>query len=121
MTPVTGAAILAALENGLQFAGAPSGRFPQISGLKVEASVQSPKGQRVRGVTAGGVALDPAKTYRVATNDFMARGGDGYAMLAGSAHLTVDSGDALLAQTVMDYAEKLKTIDATVEGRLVFV
>lgn len=120
VTSVPGAAILAALENGLQFAGAPSGRFPQISGLKAEASKDRPKGARVRAVAVNGVPLDLAKTYKIAINDFMARGGDGYGMLAGNAHITVDSGDALLAQTVMDYAAKLKTIDAKAESRLVF-
>jgi 2',3'-cyclic-nucleotide 2'-phosphodiesterase (5'-nucleotidase family) len=70
-------------------------------------------------VTVGGVALDPAKTYRVASNDFMARGGDGYGMLAGSSAITSDSGDQLIAQAVMDYVAKLKTVDAVIDGRMV--
>jgi 2',3'-cyclic-nucleotide 2'-phosphodiesterase (5'-nucleotidase family) len=119
VTAVTGQAIRAALENGLQFADAPSGRFPQVSGLVVTAALAAPKGKRVESVTIGGAPLDPAKTYKVATNDFMARGGDGYAMLAGETKVTIDTGDALVAQTVMDYAKQVKVIDAKADGRIV--
>jgi 5'-nucleotidase/UDP-sugar diphosphatase len=119
VTSVTGAALLAALENGLQFAGAASGRFPQISGLAVKASLAAPKGARVKSVLVNGVPLDPAKMYKIAINDFMARGGDGYGMLAGTSKVTIDTGNVLLAQTVMDYAQKLGTIGAKVEGRMV--
>ena len=33
-------------------------------------------------VEVGGAPLDPAKVYTVATNDYLAGGGDGYAALA---------------------------------------
>jgi 2',3'-cyclic-nucleotide 2'-phosphodiesterase (5'-nucleotidase family) len=38
-------------------------------------------GSRVLSIAVGGAPLDPDKFYRVAVNDFMARGGDGYAPL----------------------------------------
>ena len=37
-------------------------------------------GARVTGVTVGGTPLDDGAFYTLATNDFMARGGDGYAV-----------------------------------------
>ncbi|WP_158809780.1 bifunctional UDP-sugar hydrolase/5'-nucleotidase [Beijerinckia sp. L45] len=118
VTSVTGRAVLDALENGLAFAEGPSGRFPQIAGMRIVASAAAPRGSRVRSVMIAGVPLDPARSYKVASNDFMTRGGDGYAMLAGSTKVTVDSGDALVAQTVMDYAQATKTIDVKVDGRM---
>jgi 2',3'-cyclic-nucleotide 2'-phosphodiesterase (5'-nucleotidase family) len=38
-------------------------------------------GQRVVAATVGGRPVDPAGRYRVAVPDYLARGGDGYAML----------------------------------------
>jgi len=79
---VPGKAILAALENGFSRMGVPAGRFPQLSGVSVVIDASQPQGARVKEVTVNGEALDPARVYRVATNDFMARGGDGFGMLA---------------------------------------
>jgi 2',3'-cyclic-nucleotide 2'-phosphodiesterase (5'-nucleotidase family) len=121
ITQVSGRAILAALENGFSQLPKRSGRFPQISGLKVTISVAALPGSRVQSVLVNGESLDPSRFYRLATNDFMTRGGDGYAMLAGATHVTLDSGEELLARAVMDYAERLQTIAAKVEGRIVFI
>ena len=57
---------------------ADAGRFPQVSGMTVEFDPRQPAGSRVLSITVGGAPLDADKTYRVAVNDFMARGGDGY-------------------------------------------
>ena len=52
--------------------------FP-VSGLELTLA-RCPGPQRLQGVTlAGGGALEPGKTYRVALPDFLARGGDGLA------------------------------------------
>jgi 5'-nucleotidase / UDP-sugar diphosphatase len=71
-------------------------------------------------VTVNGQALDPSRDYRLATNGFMARGGDGFGMLAGKSEVTKDSGTRLVALDVIGYAESLKLIAAKVEGRIVF-
>jgi 2',3'-cyclic-nucleotide 2'-phosphodiesterase (5'-nucleotidase family) len=115
VTVVTGAALRAALENG--FSGQGSGRFPQISGMRVTIERSAPVGSRVRSVEVAGVPLDPAKRYRVATHDFIARGGDGYVTLNDPA-ATDDSGDRLVANDVMAYARKLGTITSEIEGRI---
>ena len=115
VTVVTGAALVAALENGVSGQG--SGRFPQISGMRVVVDRAAPAGSRVLSVEVGGAPLDPARRYRVATHDFIARGADGYVTLKDPA-ATEDSGDKLVANDVMAYARKLGTIDAKVEGRL---
>ncbi len=117
---VTGQAVLAALENGFSKLPLMSGAFPHLSGLNVVISTGAAPGSRVRSVQVNGAPLDVARTYKVAANDFMTQGGDGYKMLAG-AHITLDSGNILLSRAVMDYAEKLQTITAKVEGRIVFV
>ncbi len=118
VTAVPGKAILSALENGFSRIGAPSGRFPQVSGLAVVVDSARPPGARVKAAAVNGEALDPTRAYRLATNDFMARGGDGYGMLAGKNEVTRDSGTRLIALDVIGYAESLKVIDAKVEGRI---
>ena len=119
VTSITGKAIREALENGLSQVENRAGRFPHVSGLKVTASFAKPAGSRVETVEINGAPLDDAKTYKVATNDFMLRGGDGYTSLAGKSAATVDSGGKLLANDVMVYARKLGTVNAKVEGRVV--
>lgn len=117
-TAVTGADIRAAIENGLSKAADRAGRFPQFSGMTVTARLSNPPGSRAEAIEINGQPLDPARVYSLATNDFLARGADGYAMLAGKSKITDDSGDALVANDVMVHARKLGTIAAKVEGRL---
>jgi 2',3'-cyclic-nucleotide 2'-phosphodiesterase (5'-nucleotidase family) len=115
---IKGSGLRAAIENGLSRLPAAAGRFPHVSGMTIEFDPRQPAGARVVTIAVGGVPLDPAKTYRIATNDFMARGGDGYSSLAELEPL-VPLGDApLLSDEVMIYLRKLDRVESTVEGRL---
>lgn len=67
-----------------------------------------------------GEALDTSRDYKLTTNNCMARGGDGYGMLAGKTQVGADSGTRLVALDGTDYAEAAKIIDAKVEGRIAF-
>ncbi len=75
---LTGQQIREALEHGVSAVENGEGRFPQVSGLSFSYSPSAPAGKRVREVLIGGKPLDPKREYEVATNDFMAAGGDGY-------------------------------------------
>ena len=64
-----------------------NGRFPQVSGLCFTYDISAAVGSRVTLVTrqtatggcdGGPVDLSGAVSYTVATNDFVAAGGDGY-------------------------------------------
>jgi 2',3'-cyclic-nucleotide 2'-phosphodiesterase (5'-nucleotidase family) len=118
---VTGATLLAALENGVAAVEDGAGRFPQVSGMNVQVDLKKPAGSRIGSVEIGGVPLDTQAKYRLATNDFMLRGGDGYTML-GEGHVIVGELDGkLLADSVISYIAKAGTIAPKVEGRVVFV
>lgn len=78
---VTGAELKAALENGVSDVENGAGRFPQISGMSFTYSKSKPAGERVIEVKVGDAPLDLEKTYKLATIDFLAAGGDGYEML----------------------------------------
>lgn len=118
-TRVSGAGLLAALEHGFSNLPAPNGRFPAVSGIKVVVDSSAPVGSRVISLEIAGAPADPARVYTVATNDFMARGGDGYkGLVSASTTITDDSGGALVANAVMAEARKLGTIDAKIDGRI---
>lgn len=117
---VSGKAVVAALENGFSQLDRPSGRFPQVAALVVTVDRSAPLGRRVRSVAIGGEPLDPSRLYRLATNDFLARGGDGYWMLAGEMRASTDSGVRLVAQDVIAHVEAAKVVEARTEGRITF-
>ncbi len=116
---ISGAALRRAIENGLSMLPAASGRFPQVSGLIVEADASRPAGRRVNTIRIGGQRLDNARTYRVAVNDYMARGGDDYAMFRDAPRVLPDADGPVLANDVIDYLQRQGTVHARVEGRIV--
>ncbi len=119
LTVLSGADLLAALEHGVSKVEEKAGRFPQVSGLTFTYDPKLPSGTRVTNVTVGGQPLDPGKTYRVATNDYMLKGGDGYTALTRGRTVVDASGAVLMATMVMDYVEARKTVAPKVEGRIV--
>jgi 5'-nucleotidase / UDP-sugar diphosphatase len=119
LAEVTGKQIEAALENGFSKMEDGAGRFPQVSGLKVEADATKPAGSRVVSVTVGDKPLDMNATYRLATNDYMLGGGDGYVSLAGGKVIINGGNGKLMANDVMFYVHSAGTVDAKVEGRIV--
>jgi 5'-nucleotidase/UDP-sugar diphosphatase len=116
---ISGADLVRALENGLSLLPNAAGRFPQVSGLTIEADVSRPAGTRITAINVGGAPLEAGKIYRVATNDFLARGGDGYTTFRDARSLLPDSDSPLLVNAMMDYVKAVGTIRTGVEGRLV--
>ena len=99
-----GDVLLAALEHGANAIEDGAGRFLQVGGLRyaIDTSV-APDAGRVSDVevmTADGWApLDPDAEYGIVTNNFIAAGGDGFAMLASEQtdfyDTAIDMADAL--------------------------
>jgi 5'-nucleotidase len=61
--------------------------------------------------------LDPVAIYKIATNEFMRRGGDGYTIFRDRAIDPYDFGPGL-EDTVAAYIQARSPIAATVEGRI---
>ena len=81
---LTGKQLLGALEHGASGYENGAGRFLQVAGLTYSVEPAKPVGQRVSAVSvrtkAGGwEPLRPEAVYRVATVDYAAEGGDGFA------------------------------------------
>lgn len=77
---VTGAQVLAALENGVSQVEDGAGRFPQVAGMTFTADLSAEPGSRISDVMVGGEPLDLERTYSLVSNNFVRNGGDGYAM-----------------------------------------
>ena len=87
---LTGAEVLAALEDGVANhldLNLSNGSHPYAAGLRWDLDLRQPKGRRfshvqVRSKATGAWApLDPARSYVLVTNDFVAAGRDGFATL----------------------------------------
>jgi 2',3'-cyclic-nucleotide 2'-phosphodiesterase (5'-nucleotidase family) len=130
---IRGRGLWEALEHGVSGRG--GGRFPQVSGIKITYCPQGEPGKRLREVRVGMEPLEMDRMYLLATNDFLAAGGDGYSSLVQA----LDEGDkmenlggALVGGSITFsdpgrwvrelFAEKVKekgTVSPSLEGRIV--
>ena len=118
VTELPGSQILAALENGVSQVEKGAGRFPQVSGIEFVYDPTAPAGSRIASVKINGTDLDPDAVYKVATNDYMLGGGDGYGALGGG-NVLVNAGNGnLMANDVMEYVAGMGTVTSKVEGRI---
>ena len=85
---LTGAQLKAALEQQATAGSDGSGRMLQISnGLTYSWSTSAAVGSKVSNLQINGVDVDPAATYRVTINNFLAGGGDGFTAFTGGTNL----------------------------------
>jgi 5'-nucleotidase len=76
---LTGAQIKAVLEQQFDNPTAGQNRILQVSeGFTYTWDAKAPKGSKVSNIALNGTPLDPAKTYRVTVNSFLADGGDNF-------------------------------------------
>ena len=118
LTELSGEQLRLALENGVSQHEKGAGRFPQVSGMAYVFDPAAEAGKRITEITVGGAPLDPARTYRVAVNDYILGGGDGYDALTAGVLITNAGGGNLLANDVMAHVEKAGTVKPAVEGRI---
>lgn len=112
---VKGSDIKAALENGVSDYPEPKGAFPQVGGMTFKIDPNAAAGSRVHSVKIGGKALDEKAVYTLATNDFLAAGGDEYTMFGSypQAGMFGSLDEALIA-----YIQELGTANPAIEGRI---
>ncbi len=79
---LTGKQVVEALEHGVAGIEDGEGWFPQVAGLSFKYSPSGAKGARIREILIAGQPVNPGKEYTIATNDFLAVGGDGYKAFA---------------------------------------
>lgn len=118
---LTGTDVWAMLENSVSQVEDVAGRFLQVSGLRYSFDATQEAGSRIvsADVWQDGewVALDLEATYRLAANDFIRNGGDGFAMFAENAINAYDQGSPL-DTVVADYIVANSPVAPEVEGRI---
>ena len=82
---VTGATLVAALENGVGQIEEGAGRFPQVAGMSYVFDASAAPGSRISDVKVGGAPIDMDATYGVVSNNYVRNGGDGYKMFVDAA------------------------------------
>jgi 2',3'-cyclic-nucleotide 2'-phosphodiesterase (5'-nucleotidase family) len=108
---LTGAQILRILEHSVtDRAGS-----LQVSGLSFRFDFSRPASRRVLEATIGGQPLDPEKTYRVVTIDFLAGGGDGFKTFLDGTNVAYGDEEVW---AVAEYIRAHSPVDPRVEGRI---
>lgn len=132
---LTGKQIREALEHGVSAVEDEEGRFPQVSGLTFKYSPSEKRGSRIKEISVAGRPIDLDREYIVATNDFLAVGGDGYkafgeaikssrdfsvigGMMKGGKVIYSDSG-RWLRDVVVEYIKEKKRIAPAIEDRII--
>ena len=98
---VTGDALHGALERSVDELPRPTGHYLQTAGVQFTVDPARPPGRRVSAVRVGGRPVAPAALYRVAVPDYLARGRDGYPMLAAARVLLTPEDGPGLIETVL--------------------
>jgi len=126
---VKGHELKSIFEYGLTGPDSSGGGFPQVSGIRLTYNPAAPEGQRIKDLQVGGIPLNPNAWYSLATIDFLAAGGDGYAVLKkiietqegeateGNRVILFDSSREI-RDLVTDYIKEKKQISASVDDRI---
>jgi 5'-nucleotidase len=115
---VTGAVLLAALNNGVARLPASAGQFPQVSGLTFTVDTNAPPGNRIRNAAVNGQPLVETRRYRLAIPDYVFNGGDGYSMFSGQRVLVGPESGNLLVSVVERFVSAQKQIAPALDGRI---
>lgn len=115
MLEVTGQAIKDALEVGVSLYPETSGGFPQVGGMAYTFDPEKAPGERIVELLIGGEPADMEKTYKLATNDFLAAGGDNYTSLA---EFPVVFNLGSMDEVIVEYLRENSPVAPEVEGRI---
>ena len=113
---VTGAQILAALENGVSQVEEGAGRFPQVAGMSFTVDLTQVPGSRISNVMVGDAPLDPQATYGAVSNNYVRNGGDGYRMFRDAMN-AYDYGPDL-ADVTAEFLAKVGPYQPYTDGRI---
>ncbi len=115
---VKGDDIYTAVERGIRLYpdGGSNGGFLHVSGIKYVFDASKTAGERIVSIkTLDGKELDRNKSYKVATNDYLYNGGDGYEELKKAKLL---SKGELLKDVLAKYLKAKGEVDVKLEGRI---
>lgn len=114
---LTGSTVIETLEYGLSGLDQLEGRFLQVSGMRFTARGGRVISAEILNADGGYSPLDPNATYSVATNSYLAGGGDGFTVLKEKATYRRPTYVSLNSLVQSELAA-LKTVAPQVEGRI---
>lgn len=112
---VTGAELKQLLENGAKAYPETLGAFAHVGGMSYKIDADKPAGERVHSIWVNGQPIDMDKTYLLATNDFIAAGGDEYTLLADKG---IVNEFPALDEALITYIQHLGKVEVQEEGRI---
>lgn len=123
---IKGAAIRECLESLMERILVPDndGAFPYASRLRYTADMNRPKHSRITALDVqdsdgSWAPIDPDRIYRIATNQYLADGRDGYGKFKTDAGYRYDTG-FLDAEILMEYVEQTGPLTRLTEERITF-
>jgi len=119
---ISGAGLLAALENGVSQVEEGAGRFPQVAGMQYtwDPNKAPDDGRIVEALVMNGdewAPIDPVKMYSVVTNNYVRGGGDGYKMFSTEGKNAYDYGPSL-EDVVAEYLAEKGPYKPYTDGRI---
>jgi 2',3'-cyclic-nucleotide 2'-phosphodiesterase (5'-nucleotidase family) len=118
---VTGAQLREAIENGVSNVEKTDGRFPQVAGArytfdKTKAAMQRVASLEIQDASGKFSPVDASKTYRIVTNSFVMKGGDGYDVFKKSSYQE----DLYIVdyEMFLQYLKANNPLTAKIEGRI---
>lgn len=112
---LTGEQIKLALENGVSAYPDSKGAFPHVAGITFSIDPDEDAGSRVHSMKIGGKSVEMGKEYLVATNDFMAAGGDEYTSFMDS---PIVNEFPALDEALIAYIQKMGIVNTKFESRM---
>lgn len=117
---VTGKQLIAAIEHGLSGLESASGRFLQVSGIVIQYNSANEIGKRLISLKHQGKEIDPNKQYKVAMSDYLAKGGDDFAMFNGNKSINYSrQKNILISDIVINYIRESGVIKPKVNNRII--
>jgi len=126
---VTGRQLREALEHSARFFGPytpgttpaaqideriPGFNFDMAEGVTYDLDITRPAGDRVQNLRFQGHPLDPARTLRLATNNYRVNGGGGYRMYAGAREVYRSSDE--IRELIIDWVERHRQVPTAPTG-----
>jgi 5'-nucleotidase len=112
---ITGSDLLKAIELGISDYPNQKGAFPHLAGIKVAFDPTKEAGKRIVTALIDGKPVVADMKYTIATNDFMAAGGDEYVMFKNYPEAGIFPA---LDEALITYIKAMGTESTKVEGRI---
>ncbi len=131
---LSGREIREVLEQGVSDLGGQGGKFLQVSGVLLVYRQSAPPGNRVQEIRINDQPLEADKQYLLATNDFLAAGGDGFSVFKkalpdqasnpgwkpepGSGKVILYDRGRTIQELVIAFMKRQKKVTASTDGRI---